>query len=616
MQEMFLPKVSISVCLYAGIFFTNESSAQSFLRTMGIPERQERGLVLHRSASGAIYLGGNVGDSALVQRIDVNGELIWSRTFKVEGQQPNMVYHFSDAPDGSIIGCGNGVASNGEPGEAFHFKFNEAGEFQWIRRWSDPSAYDRAIFANGSDQLMLLGCYREQGAGTTWTDYFQSIVNPATGMVIWVSDRQDLYHEVPYVDDATSAVRHDDEFYLTGRIYTNGSSASTCRINLTKVNELGQHVWTRYLLYSNAEDRRMYGTDIISQDDSLLISYYGNISGSNALYTVGLIRTDAEGNVAWARDYDILGSESELSTKVIATSFGYVLAGRTLDVGYQRFFLLAVSLAGEVLWSRVYGPVGAVHVAPHVYLKNLIGTDDGFMFTLAELSGSDNDVLLGRTDLQGRISCADVQDIEVITTVLPTVYYDTQTMPNAMSMALDDDIWVVGTPLLTNDCDVALDLGSDTATCAPLTLSPSVPGAHYVWQDGSTSDDFLVVTPGVYWVSATVNCCTVTDTVSVTASEAGGQVDGEALVPNVFTPNADGRNDRFGLAWGGQAGIELTVYDRWGVRVFHDTGADPEWDGRYMGRPVPEGTYYYRLRMKGSCDGQVLDRTGFVTLLR
>ena len=135
MQEMFLPKVSISVCLYAGIFFTNESSAQSFLRTMGIPERQERGLVLHRSASGAIYLGGNVGDSALVQRIDVNGELIWSRTFKVEGQQPNMVYHFSDAPDGSIIGCGRPTVYSSSPRS-----INRCPSPPPVSAWTIPSA--------------------------------------------------------------------------------------------------------------------------------------------------------------------------------------------------------------------------------------------------------------------------------------------------------------------------------------------------------------------------------------------------------------------------------------------------------------------------------------------
>jgi len=206
------PGTRTSIGLCVGIMFSNVATAQSFFRTSGLPDRQERGLVLHRSASGSIFIGGNIGDSALVQRIDVNGQVMWSRAFRVPGQEPDMVYQFSDALDGTIIGCGNGVSSGGEPREAFHFKFDEDGVFQWIRHWNDPAAYNRAIFANGPDELLLLSCYYEVGTGSTWTDYFQSIVAPSTGATTWISARQDLYSAVPYVDDATSAVCHDGEY--------------------------------------------------------------------------------------------------------------------------------------------------------------------------------------------------------------------------------------------------------------------------------------------------------------------------------------------------------------------------------------------------------------------
>jgi gliding motility-associated-like protein len=596
--------------------FSNLATAQSFLRTNGLPERQERGLVLHRSASGSIFLGGNVGDSALVLRIDDNGQLIWAHAFRVPGQEPDMVFQFSDAPDGTIIGCGNGVSSVGEPSAAFHFKFSEDGTFQWIRHWNDPAVYHRAIFASGTDEFLLLSCYHEVGTGTTWTDYFQSRVDPSTGSVTWISDRQDLYNTVPYLDDATSAVRHEGEYYITGRIFTNGSPASTCRVNLTKVNAQGKHLWTRYLLYPNNVDRRMYGTDIIDNNDSLMIAYYGNITGSTGVYSIGLIRLDTNGNIAWAKNYDIIGSSSELCTKVLDTSFGYVVAGRTTAAGFQRAFLLAVSPTGEVLWSRVYGSDGTMHVAPHIYLKNLIGLDDGFMFTWAERNGSDDDMLLARTDVNGMISCGDVADIEVVTTELPEVTFDTPTMSFPLSITLDDDASVVRPSFLAEECEIALDLGPDTATCGPLTLYASVPDAQYIWQDGSTNDSFVVVTPGVYWATAMVDCCTRTDSITVSTGTAETLYDWLASVPNVFTPNGDGWNDEFNVLGIDSDHYEISVFDRWGERMFYSSDPDMDWDGCYKRRAAPDGTYFYLLRDIHRCDGRVVNRSGHVTLMR
>lgn len=605
------------VALCISVLFSKLAPAQSFLRAHGLPDRQEHGLVLHRSASGSIFLGGNIGDSALVQRIDGNGQVIWSHAFKVPGQEPNMVYQFADAFDGTIIGCGNGISSLGEPREAFHFKFSEDGVFHWVRRWDDPAAYNRAIFANGMNELLMLSCYYQAGSGTTWTDYFQSTIDQSTGAVNWVSDRQDLYDAVPYVDDATSAVRHNGEYYLTGRIYTNGSSASTCRVNLTKVNGQGQHLWTRYLLFPNTEDHRMYGTDIISDNDSLMVSYYGNINGSSSIYSIGLIRLDTAGNVSWARDYDIIGSSSELSTKVLATSFGYVVAGRTTAAGFQRMFLLAVSSYGDVLWCRVYGSDGTMHVAPHIYLKNLLVLDDGFLFTGAEREGTDDDLLLARTDADGMISCSDVADVVVVTTDLPEQTFETSTMAFPLAIRLAADVSQARWAFMTRECEFPLDLGPDTAACGPVTLHASAPGAAYVWQDGSTNDSLVVDAPGMYWATATTGCCSRTDTVMVTLGASGDPGGQHALVPNVFTPNADGSNDVFKVVDPEPDRYELSVFDRWGERTFHSTDPKVFWDGSYQGRAVPDGTYYYLLRYIERCgEGSVVERSGHLTLLR
>lgn len=67
-------------------------------------------------------------------------------------------------------------------------------------------------------------------------------------------------------------------------------------------------------------------------------------------------------------------------------------------------------------------------------------------------------------------------------------------------------------------------------------------------------------------------------------------------LPNIFTPNGDGRNDRFGpFPYRGVRRIELEVFNRWGKVVFRTTDPDIEWKGTYLdsNSPLPDGVYYY-----------------------
>jgi gliding motility-associated-like protein len=66
--------------------------------------------------------------------------------------------------------------------------------------------------------------------------------------------------------------------------------------------------------------------------------------------------------------------------------------------------------------------------------------------------------------------------------------------------------------------------------------------------------------------------------------------------PNAFTPNGDGRNDRFHIVtYGNQLRYELSIYNNWGQRVYY--GLDPHegWDGNFKGKPCEPGTYFYYL---------------------
>ena len=90
-------------------------------------------------------------------------------------------------------------------------------------------------------------------------------------------------------------------------------------------------------------------------------------------------------------------------------------------------------------------------------------------------------------------------------------------------------------------------------------------------------------------------------------------------VPNAFTPNGQGGNEIF-YAYGTQIlDFELTVYDRWGLKVFTSTDINKGWNGRYMRYEAPEDVYVWKAKFEvktyeGST--QQHSKVGTVTVVR
>ena len=84
-------------------------------------------------------------------------------------------------------------------------------------------------------------------------------------------------------------------------------------------------------------------------------------------------------------------------------------------------------------------------------------------------------------------------------------------------------------------------------------------------------------------------------------------------IPNLFTPNGDGRNDVFeirGLSL--YQSNELTIVNRWGNEVFRTKNYQNNWSGEGLN----EGTYYYLLRVQKPGSNQFEIHKGFITLIR
>ncbi len=73
----------------------------------------------------------------------------------------------------------------------------------------------------------------------------------------------------------------------------------------------------------------------------------------------------------------------------------------------------------------------------------------------------------------------------------------------------------------------------------------------------------------------------------------------ELNVPNVFSPNGDGQFDTWQIPLlNGITEAEVSVFNRWGDKVFSSTGYDTPWNGRLnnSGALVPHATYYWVIK--------------------
>ena len=73
------------------------------------------------------------------------------------------------------------------------------------------------------------------------------------------------------------------------------------------------------------------------------------------------------------------------------------------------------------------------------------------------------------------------------------------------------------------------------------------------------------------------------------------------VLPNVFTPNGDGKNDVFAPLKCPRfvESIEFVVYNRWGAKLYEASGPTLAWDGRSSeGAELPTGLYYYQATVR------------------
>ncbi len=148
-------------------------------------------------------------------------------------------------------------------------------------------------------------------------------------------------------------------------------------------------------------------------------------------------------------------------------------------------------------------------------------------------------------------------------------------------------------------------------------MQPAVSGddLHYLWTPNIYLNNNRILVPMAQYVKDDI-------TYKLTVTGRGGcptsddvfiKVLKNPKIPNTFTPNNDGINDKWVIQYlEDYANCFVQVFTRTGQKVYESRGTYKPWDGKFNGKPVPFDTYYYIIE---AGDGQD-PFTGYVTVLK
>ncbi|HEX8517050.1 MAG TPA: gliding motility-associated C-terminal domain-containing protein [Bacteroidia bacterium] len=182
-----------------------------------------------------------------------------------------------------------------------------------------------------------------------------------------------------------------------------------------------------------------------------------------------------------------------------------------------------------------------------------------------------------------------------------------------------DSVQVTGSP--SPLASFTADPSTGTAPLAVNFTNTSQNSDTYVWDFGdgtlpvsgvNVSDIYTI--PGTYTVmliASNSSQCPDTAYATIIVNDVFSMV-----IPNIFTPNADNKNDLFEITSTGVESLEGEIYDRWGLKLFSWSQLSESWNGRTQsGVLVPDGTYFYIINVKAQ-DGTDHLYKGFIQLVR
>jgi hypothetical protein len=212
--------------------------------------------------------------------------------------------------------------------------------------------YGGSGFDSGRElQICSNGDYLVLGISTTYSargdsDVYVARISPS-GNKLWHKTYGGRGNQIAWSIRKTS----DGNFIIAGSAQSPGSDSTD--VLLMKINEKGDSLWARTYGGVGLDDGK---EAIETKDGGIIISGYTSTNASYEDYRCALIKTDANGQMQWMRQYATTqnryfgGGSSVKQTP----DGGYVYLGQTHGADFENtdMYMVKVNGNGDVMWSK------------------------------------------------------------------------------------------------------------------------------------------------------------------------------------------------------------------------------------------------------------------------
>jgi hypothetical protein len=390
----------------------NPMSATSFAKTYGGTDNDYAFSVQQTSDGGYIVagytysFGAGWSDFFLIKTY-ANGNVQWAKTYG--GTHFDRASSVQQTSEGGYMVVGETDSFIAGDDDIFLIKTDANGNVQWAKTYGGGGAdYAFSVQQTSDGGYIVAGYTASFGAGG-WDIFL--IKTDANGNVQWAK----TYGGTNW-DKAFSVQQTSDGGYIVAG-WTQSFGAGYRDVFLMKTDANGNVQWAK--TYGGTDND--YASSVQQTSDGGYI-----VAGRTRSFGAGwgdifLIKTDANGNVQWAKTYG--GASNDSASSVQQTSDGgYIVAGRTnsFGAGGDDIFLIKTDANGNIIWAKTYGGTD------WDWASSVQQTSDGGYIVAGytpSFGAGGRDAFLIKTDANGDIgSCSIVQNVSLtVNTVSPTV---------------------------------------------------------------------------------------------------------------------------------------------------------------------------------------------------
>lgn len=517
----------------------------SYSYPQSVVESTDSGIVVFGSANYTPTLNGN-DDFLFLLKTDSNGNDLWSKEFRFS-QNDQPVKLLKAKTGGFIFSAINDYNISVYP-KAGIVRLEEDGSIRWSKRIEVPFGIKpTSIVETINGNICLVGnvvgynsiyfndvavCYLDSNGTELWTKVFQT-----------------------YYDDECNIVTTNTagELFISGRTYSIAREWDSFQI---KLNSAGDMLYER-MYDAGTSNGEIMRTGISYDDGSSLL--LGDVGGWDER-DITMLRLNSDGSIRWCRKYPFSPQFTNYPYGIIRTSDdGLIFTGDIRPPAYYRD-------AALVKTTNIGGLI--------CYQDTVIFTMHQDTFTVIEPYFTIIDTLIVPVDSIVNVPFNLITEKSVCQQIfpIPDFTYEEDTICSSQCIRFIDKS--------LND---------------PISWSWTFTGADSAVSYVQNPEEICFESKGSFIVNLEVTNSDGTSSITKEITIGSECPEEPFVIPNVFTPNGDGKNDIFEIK-NLPASATMRIYNRWGNQMFTTSEKKRSWTGfDTNGKKASDGVYFYIL---------------------